>query len=332
MRSPSVRYVIATVVVLALVFGCVRVAAPRLVRFWLTKAADAEQSSLDKFPDPAVHQRLRFRHFQSAVVDLWFSDGFTLRSTLESGDEAAHQELDRLTAWNPPLSPTAFRRWQNPERIVHEQINAAGIQTLAISFTPRKVMYDGGTDEIRFIVRGSDWHLVAGRFLEDSFVGYSYAYIDELSYEVVDRRNLPARFFAAPPGDAVDRWVDIGDFWPTRFAIGKGNAAFVYMWATWCEPCLDELPFVQQLFDRLKAQSRAEFATVNFDRQESAVSAFMREHGYTFPVRRVPELQVHTLPRAILLDAGHNHSFEQTGFTTGPQWVKDTSAKVESLK
>ena len=62
----------------------------------------------------------------------------------------------------------------------------------------------------------------------------------------------------------------------------KGKAIFLNFWATWCFPCVVEMPTIQRLYDAMKKEQIA-FICVS-EEATSRIAAFMREKGFTFPV------------------------------------------------
>jgi len=80
-------------------------------------------------------------------------------------------------------------------------------------------------------------------------------------------RPAPAESFAAPNGATVN------------LAIFKGKVVLVNFWATWCAPCLREMPAL----DRLQASlggDRFQVVTISVDRQgQSVVQPFLKRLG-----------------------------------------------------
>ena len=56
-------------------------------------------------------------------------------------------------------------------------------------------------------------------------------------------------------------------------------------WATWCEPCVAEMPALQALRDAL-APNGFEVLGVNFQEGPTRIDAFVRKAGISFPVVR----------------------------------------------
>lgn len=71
-----------------------------------------------------------------------------------------------------------------------------------------------------------------------------------------------------------------------NFSDFQNKTVFLNFWATWCPPCRAEMPGIQKLYDRCKADSslkEVEFVLVSNEDSET-VNKFMKENGYTFPV------------------------------------------------
>ncbi len=68
-----------------------------------------------------------------------------------------------------------------------------------------------------------------------------------------------------------------------RLADLKGKIVFLNFWATWCPPCLDEMPSMEKLYNEFKDK---DFTILAIDLRESErrVKAFKEEFGLTFPI------------------------------------------------
>lgn len=100
--------------------------------------------------------------------------------------------------------------------------------------------------------------------------------------------------------------------WPLETLLGKSvnfsdseeKVVLINFWATWCAPCIAEMPSLQALYEKYGQQ--VDFYFVTSDRKES-IQGFMRENDYTFPVyltrAQAPEpLIEQTLPTTFLID------------------------------
>jgi len=87
------------------------------------------------------------------------------------------------------------------------------------------------------------------------------------------------------------------------FAEFKGKPVFFNQWATWCPPCVAELPTIQKLYDDYGSKVSFVIAT----REAPAkVKQFIKDNGYTFPVyivhSRVPQIfQSQSIPASYII-------------------------------
>jgi cytochrome c biogenesis protein CcmG/thiol:disulfide interchange protein DsbE len=89
----------------------------------------------------------------------------------------------------------------------------------------------------------------------------------------------------------------------------KGKVVLVNVWATWCGPCQEETPALQDLYG--KDQKRGlEIAGISVDSagSEKAVGDFISIHRMTYPIYLDPDgrsttlLHTSVLPTSVLLD------------------------------
>lgn len=88
------------------------------------------------------------------------------------------------------------------------------------------------------------------------------------------RLGQPMADFAFP--DLQGRTVSLSSL--------KGKVVFLNIWATWCQPCIDEMPAIQSLHDQLKPRG-LEVLTVSIDPLgDQIVTPFVKKYGLSFPV------------------------------------------------
>jgi len=88
------------------------------------------------------------------------------------------------------------------------------------------------------------------------------------------------------------------------FENEKGKVVLVNFWATWCPPCVAEMPSLQKLYDSYG--DKITFLFVASDEIER-VNTFMMKNGYTFPIHyaynEAPAALEHsTIPTTYLID------------------------------
>ena len=71
-----------------------------------------------------------------------------------------------------------------------------------------------------------------------------------------------------------------------------GKIIFLNFWATWCGPCQNEMPEIQELYEKSEELGVQIFAvctpSVGGEMSEEEITAFLEEKGYTFPVLMDP--------------------------------------------
>jgi peroxiredoxin len=59
---------------------------------------------------------------------------------------------------------------------------------------------------------------------------------------------------------------------------------FINVWATWCQPCIDEMPTIQRLYNQLHTRG-LEVLAISLDALGAqVVSPFVQSHRLTFPI------------------------------------------------
>jgi cytochrome c biogenesis protein CcmG, thiol:disulfide interchange protein DsbE len=141
-----------------------------------------------------------------------------------------------------------------------------------------------------------------------------------------DARRVPAPVDvgkAAPPYRAV---AANGD--SVSLAGLRGKPVLLNVWATWCHPCRDEIPELQQIFERYRDRGLVMVGvSVDAAGHEEAIEAFALQYGMTYPVWRDPD----EIVSATFLVVGVPATFliDRTGIVrwkkTGPIGQADTS-------
>lgn len=63
----------------------------------------------------------------------------------------------------------------------------------------------------------------------------------------------------------------------------KGKTIFLNFWATWCPPCIAEMPNIQALYDEIDSDN-IKFVMVSLDEDFSRAQKFVEKKNYTFPI------------------------------------------------
>ena len=87
----------------------------------------------------------------------------------------------------------------------------------------------------------------------------------------------------------------------------RGQTVIINFWATWCPPCLEEMPAIQEIYDAYRDEGLVVLA-INQDEPADRVIRFAEQHRLTFPLLLDPEFgvtdryQVGLLPSTFFVD------------------------------
>jgi peroxiredoxin len=70
-------------------------------------------------------------------------------------------------------------------------------------------------------------------------------------------------------------------------ASQRGKVVVLNFWATWCPPCVAEMPSLERLHRSLSPEG-VSVVTVSTDEDEAALRRFVAEHALTLPVLKDP--------------------------------------------
>lgn len=88
----------------------------------------------------------------------------------------------------------------------------------------------------------------------------------------------------------------------------KGNVIFLNFWATWCDPCKDEMPSMETLYQRYKERDFILLAIAVEERNPDPARRFIQKNRYRFPVLLDPPgktldlFGIHRIPATIIID------------------------------
>jgi Thiol-disulfide isomerase and thioredoxins len=110
--------------------------------------------------------------------------------------------------------------------------------------------------------------------------------------------------------DKSGKTVDLGSL--------KGKVIFINFWATWCPPCLAEMPSINKLYEQYKSDKDVVFIMVDADSNLAKAQKYMDSRSYGMPVysvaSNIPEnLFKGALPTTIVFDKQGRISYNESG-------------------
>ncbi len=136
--------------------------------------------------------------------------------------------------------------------------------------------------------------------------GLSFALAAWLVFRV--QRHL--RIYDVGPGDRAPGF-ELADDGGIGVSLGDyaGKVVLLNFWATWCAPCVREIPSLNRLYERFADKGFVVLA-VSVDEDEEQYRQFLDNRGVSFPTARDPQREVSSrygtakYPESYLIDRG----------------------------
>ena len=123
--------------------------------------------------------------------------------------------------------------------------------------------------------------------------------------------------------------------WPFKTMSGeskslediKGEVVFLNFWATWCPPCIAEMPGIQRLYEEYG--NKVKFILISTEKPE-VLQTFLEKKQYTFPVYiqnyQTPEIfRSNSIPTSFIISGDGNIVMKKKG---AAKW---NSKKIKNL-
>ena len=115
----------------------------------------------------------------------------------------------------------------------------------------------------------------------------------------------------------------------------KDKVVLLDFWASWCDPCRESFPVMEELQKQYGPQGFVIIA-INVDENKADMEEFLKKNAATFVVVRdakqklVEKVGVATMPSSFLIDRSGKVLFAHTGFRVA-ETRKKYQAEIESL-
>ena len=121
-------------------------------------------------------------------------------------------------------------------------------------------------------------------------------------------QNTLTRVLQLSNGDmAVDfTAIDINNK-PAHLADLKGKLIYIDTWATWCGPCMEEMPAYEKLKESFKDDNRVQFISLSIDDDKTLWSSSVKKRNaqglqWLIDRTKLSAYNIITIPRTILVD------------------------------
>lgn len=98
----------------------------------------------------------------------------------------------------------------------------------------------------------------------------------------------------------------------------KGKVVFVNFWATWCPPCVAEMPNINALYQNYKDDDDVVFLMISLDKNFSKAKGFLKRKGFDYDVyhaqTEIPnDLRTGSIPSTFLINKNGEVAFTHMG-------------------
>ncbi|MEJ2619521.1 MAG: TlpA disulfide reductase family protein [Candidatus Thiodiazotropha sp.] len=114
----------------------------------------------------------------------------------------------------------------------------------------------------------------------------------------------------------------------------RGSVVMVNFWASWCGPCRQEMPLLQQLYDRYQGMGFT-LLGVNVDEDPAAAQKMLKEIPVNFPIlydssnKVSKQYQVKAMPSTFMVDRDGNIRYLHKGYKPG--YEDDYQQQIRAL-
>lgn len=99
----------------------------------------------------------------------------------------------------------------------------------------------------------------------------------------------------------------------------RGNVVYLDFWASWCQPCAQSFPFLDDLFRQHQSRGLV-VVGVNVDTERALADRFLARHPVSFPLvfdphgKLAEQWQLETMPMAFLIGKDGTVRLRHPGF------------------
>lgn len=116
-----------------------------------------------------------------------------------------------------------------------------------------------------------------------------------------------------------------------------GKVVLVNFWATWCGPCVRELPDIARLHEEYSSGEQVRIITVNLGESASTVQRFLDRQSYSLPVILDPNrtisgpYNITNIPRTVIFNKDGTVAWDHTGALASGNYERLKAAIEDAL-
>jgi len=116
----------------------------------------------------------------------------------------------------------------------------------------------------------------------------------------------------------------------------RGKVIVINFWATWCGPCLVELPLFEKTISKYKNEKDVAFLAISSDEDRDLVQPYLKEHKFNLPVVYADNIDtifgINSYPTTLIIDRKGEVSYRLAGYNTRQDYVEMLSEQIEAAK
>lgn len=116
----------------------------------------------------------------------------------------------------------------------------------------------------------------------------------------------------------------------------RGKVIVINFWATWCGPCLTEMPLFEKTMAKYKEDKDVVFLALATDEDRELVPPHLKQHKTTLPIAYADYLNefftVSSIPTTIIIDRKGEIAYRQAGYNPREDFIEMLSGKIEAAK
>jgi cytochrome c-type biogenesis protein len=122
--------------------------------------------------------------------------------------------------------------------------------------------------------------------------------------------------------DLDGRQVSLSDY--------RGKVVFIDFWATWCPPCREAIPYVEELSNKYKNNKKVVVLGINIGEDADTVANFLNKQQMSYPVLLgdddvLSNYKINAVPTFFIIDQKGKVAKKYSGFMPGSdeKWQED---------